>query len=99
MGIRAILPLTLFLLIAPPHGQAQDEFEVITADNAAQLQERLGVWGNGRLVNAVACRRWQLDCSAGSIGIWVYDATNLNTAPYFLEGHSQSAWLAFSPMD
>ena len=96
--MRVFLLLTLFLLIAPTQIQAQDEWQEITADNAAQLQE-IRYFGNGRLMSATTWSpdsRWII--AAGSLGSWIYDMADLNRTPVFLQGHTQPILkLAFSP--
>jgi WD40 repeat protein len=96
MKIRALF-LALFLLIASVQVQAQDDLQVITADNAAQLQE-LTRYGDGQFTSALA---WSPDGNTlavgGTLGVWLYDVQDWNTLPQFIDLDQAVQFVVFSP--
>jgi WD40 repeat protein len=96
MSIRA-LRLFVFCLLSFSLVQAQDaEFEIITPDNAAQLQE-LARYGDGQFTSALA---WSPDGNTlavgGSLGVWLYDARDWTVAPHLIDLNSSVTHLSFS---
>jgi WD40 repeat protein len=92
--------LILFLMMAlacPVAVQGDDaQHPLITGDNAAQLT-RLAILGRG-WINQIA---WSPDGTtlavASSVGVWLHDTADLNTAPRFLETQADTWSVAFSP--
>ena len=76
---------------------AQDETLVITPENIAQLTE-LEVIGRGVIYNAIYSPDGNLIAVAGSRGIWLYDAHNLDAEPRLFNGHrGPVTTITFSP--
>ncbi|MCL4252367.1 MAG: hypothetical protein KJ043_01140 [Anaerolineae bacterium] len=77
--------------------QGQDGTPVITPENIAQLTE-LEVIGRGVIYNAIYSPDGNLIAVAGSRGVWLYDAQDLDAEPRLLNGHrGPTTTIAFSP--
>jgi WD40 repeat protein len=84
-----IILLTLLWMPAQAQeNQPAPPLEVITVENAANI-EQLAILGQGTLGHTVA---WSPDgetiAVAGSIGVWLFNANNLEASPRLLEGHT-----------
>lgn len=96
--MRRYILLAIFLgVILSPISQAQEDMSIITPENIAQLTE-LQVIGRGVIYNAIYSPDGTLIAVAGSRGIWLYDAQNLDAEPRLLNGHDGPVTtIAFSP--
>ncbi|HLU08094.1 MAG TPA: WD40 repeat domain-containing protein, partial [Oceanobacillus sp.] len=86
------LPSFILFLLLVTHAQGIS----ITPENANRL-ETVAVFGG-----SITQPAWSLDGNtiavAGTRGIWLYDANDLQTPPRLLEGHTREVTsLAFSP--
>src|SRR5262249_17788699 len=97
--VFAVILLTLYLATPrPDFAQSARGSTVITPGNAGQVVE-LARFGNGRIRRDVA---WSPDgktiALAGSIGVWLYDATDFSQPGRLLEVHTGFVLgVAFSP--
>lgn len=74
-----------------------DNVEVISVDNVDRLEET-AIIGRGTISNAVWSPDGATIAVAGSRGIWLYAANDLETLPRLLTGHiAPVSTLAFSP--
>lgn len=96
--MRGYILITLFFgVILSSMAQAQDDKPVITRENVAQLTE-LEVIGRGVIYNAIYSPDGDVIAVAGSRGIWLYDAQDLDAQPRLLNGHrGPTTTIAFSP--
>jgi WD40 repeat protein len=61
---------------------------IIRADNVREIEE-IARFGHGQIFNAAWSPDGNIIALAGSVGIWLYDAHDLDAAPRLLEGHTQ----------
>lgn len=88
----------LFLLLTVASAQAQEEAAIlINSDNANRLEE-VAVLGGGFITEPVWSPDGRTIAVAGSLGVWLYEADNLQVPPRLLEGHTREVTsIAFSP--
>jgi WD40 repeat protein len=73
------------------------ELEPISLENTSQIQ-LVGMFGRGTIEKLVWSPDNQQIAVAGSVGIWIYDADDLNREPIWLNSHTSIVYdLAFSP--
>jgi WD40 repeat protein len=89
-----IVLLSSNVLYADP--ASQTGHGVITVDNADELV-RIGMLGRSSINAVVWSPINDVVAVASEVGVWLYDATNLDKEPQLLEGHYSSIEsLAFS---
>src|SRR5687768_4016677 len=94
--MRRFLCLTLLLLLSPLAVSAQADLAPITPDNLADLEE-IAMLGGG-IIDQV---EWSPDGAtiavASSVGVWLYDAFDLDAPPRFLRHSTHVYDIAFDP--
>ena len=92
--------LLLAFIVSPISAQEAPglpSLEVITAENAGQVTE-LTRYGNGVLSNTLAFSPdGEKIAVGGSLGVWIFETDNLNTAPQFLPHDAWVENLDWSP--
>lgn len=88
-ALAIMVAAALFQSGAPLATQAQSEPETITADNVTRLQQ-VGTIGRGNVRDTAYSADGTMLAVAGSMGVWLYDGSDMMATPTLLEGHSES---------